>query len=48
MIGQDALVRLLIDKGVITDEELTAQVKKSKEQIFKDLSKKDRMEYDCQ
>ena len=37
MIGQDALVSLLIAKGFITDEELTAQVIASKERIARQL-----------
>lgn len=37
MIGQDALVSLLMAKGLITDEELTAYVKASKERIAEQL-----------
>ena len=37
MIGQDALVSLLLAKGLITDEELTAQVIASKERIAREL-----------
>ena len=37
MIGQDALVSLLLAKGLITDEELTAQVIASKERMAKEL-----------
>ena len=37
MIGQDALVSLLLAKGIITDEELTAQVIASKERIARDV-----------
>ena len=39
MIGQDALVSLLIAKGIITDEELTAQVIASKERIARELDR---------
>ena len=39
MIGQDALVSLLIAKGLITDEDLTAQVIASKERIAKELER---------
>ena len=39
MIGQDALVSLLMAKGLITDEELTAQVIASKERMARELER---------
>ena len=39
MIGQDVLVSLLMAKGLITDEELTAQVIVSKERIARELER---------
>ncbi|GEM_PF-4014951 len=39
MIGQDALVSLLLAKGLFTDAELTAQVQRSKERIAGELVK---------
>ena len=39
MIGQDALVSLLMAKGLVTDEELTAQVIASKERMARELER---------
>jgi hypothetical protein len=38
MIGQDALVSLLMAKGLITDEELTVQVRESRERIAQQIT----------